>query len=86
MQRRSSEKFLERMRAKRVKAHLDDAGKHPYLSRYILPADAESYEQMVEQMVRAWTSDFAFKCSPTVVHRNRVKVMLEAIGIEEPKK
>ena len=89
------------MKTKRIKATLDDAGpRHPYLSRWILPADAASYEQMVEQMAK----DLAHLAYPKIAMirkdwwcrgitnatknqwRTRSRAALRAIGITEPKK
>jgi len=54
-----------------------------------LPADAESYEQMVEQMAKAPYHDYTW----TVLsdrekgeYRHAVRVQLRAIGIRQPKK
>lgn len=73
---------------KRIKARLDRdwmAGD----PEWVLPADAESYEQMVEQMAKAPYHDYTW----TVLsdrekgeYRHAVRVQLRAIGIRQPKK
>ena len=76
------------MNTKRIKATLDDAGpKHPHLSRYILPADAESYDRMVEQVAKACARDHWRKDSYCDdAFRADARLSLRAIGIVPPKK
>lgn len=83
------------MKTKRIKAVTAMGWNiaHPKLDGptmyYILPADAESYERMVEQMAKAPYHDYTW----TVLsdrekgeYRHAVRVQLRAIGITQPKK
>lgn len=67
------------MSKKRIRATLDDAGpRHPNLSRWQLPATAEAYEQMVEQMAQAMLCGIGYE--------PMVRRALRAIGIKPIKK
>lgn len=83
------------MKTKQIKAELVRSATHELLDRWELPADAASYERMVEQMARAqWrrlrvrpcaTWRFAAECVRDAYRRD-TRAALRAIGITAPKK
>lgn len=78
------------MKTKRIKALLHLGGFYKG-AWFILPADAESYERMVEQMAKAAMKHFAHKngakryTAPTESTRGYARAELRAIGIVPPR-
>ena len=83
------------MKTKRIKAIL--FGSHVLGWRWELPADAESYERMVEQAAAALAKGFVhagvyndadrqYQNNMRRYYRTRARTALRAIGIRQPKK